>query len=207
MENLTRTNWCRSSVIQRLSTIQTETPSIGLAYFYCDGNYADKQRPENILGSIVSQLLVTSSMTTKILSLEDLKSLYQRHGQNSSSTARRIDMAFFLILEISRLYGQVYIVVDGLDELNYTDMDILLSVLCKLADTKSVNLLVSSRRQKDIEEAFAGKRRIEMDSKGVLKDIARHLQYMLSESTRLRTLRKELKTSIMEELLTKSGGM
>ena len=116
-------------------------------------------------------------------------------------------MAFFLILEISRLYGQVYIVVDGLDELNYTDMDILLSVLCKLADTKSVNLLVSSRRQKDIEEAFAGKRRIEMDSKGVLKDIARHLQYMLSESTRLRTLRKELKTSIMEELLTKSGGM
>ena len=99
------------------------------------------------------------------------------------------------------------LVLDALDECQ--DRESLLELLVRLADSAncSAKVLVSSRRELDIQNAFDSKPRIPIESDIVDKDIHSYLESVIKTNTRLRKLSPSLKTTILESLTFGANGM
>lgn len=99
------------------------------------------------------------------------------------------------------------LVLDALDECQ--DRECLLELLVRLADspTFSAKILVSSRRELDIQNAFDSMPRIPIESDIVDKDIHSYLEYVIKTNKRLYKLSPSLKTTILETLTLGANGM
>jgi hypothetical protein len=162
-----------------------------LAFFYCDGNYPEKQDLRYILGSLVRQLLTPASPH-----FEQLQRLRERGSMPSD--------VFLATLETIASYNRIYIVLDGLDEC--ANREPLLEILSTL-ETEKLNLFVTSRFEKDIEKAFEGKESLGVDQECVQIDIATHIGWMLDSDKKLKCIKLDLKETIKNQLAKKSDGM
>jgi len=185
-----------SSIIEKLSK-RYLSPSTGLAYFYCDGNYLDKQKIRYILGSVLRQLIDCHEFDSRSSKLSHLLPLYERKSLPSEVLMSTLD-------HVSISFDRVYIIIDGLDECG--DRDELLHVL-STHQSDTLNFLLTSRREKDIETAFAVKNRVGIDQEIVQRDIAAHIDWMLENNKNLMRIKPQLKQEIKEKLLAKSCGM
>jgi len=163
-----------------------------LAFFYCDGNYAEKQDPRYIFGSLARQLLTPESQQ-----FGHLKAIRKRGSPP-------VDVVLATLEAITSSYTQVYIVLDGLDEC--LKRDELLEMFSKLG-TYKFNIFVTSRPEKDIEKAFEGKPRLGFDQESVQYDIQTHIGWMLENNKKLKNIKAELKETIKSRLAEKSAGM
>jgi hypothetical protein len=147
---------------------------VGLAYFYCDGKYVEMQDPRNILGSIVRQILLPLWLTAGSSKLKHLLSLRNRHlyGQNAGR------VAFATIDWISKSFSRLYVIVDGLDEC--VNIEGLLNLALKFpVEASTVNVLMTSRPEIDIERSFVGKPQLGIE-KFVQEDISRYIEWRLN---------------------------
>jgi hypothetical protein len=115
-----------------------------------------------------------------------------------------VDVLLATLKAIASSYTQVYIILDGLDEC--LNRDPLLETLSTL-ETDKLNVLVTSRTEKDIEESFEGKARVGFDQKSVQYDIQTHIGWMLENRKKLKNIKPELKETIRSRLAEKSAGM
>ena len=198
---INRANQLRSSIIDRLAKNQINSPASALAFFYCDGNYAEKQDSRYILGSLIRQLIPASSLMKDTAELKLIKSQYDR---NLGGGSPPLDTLLFTLEWISHAYEQVYIIIDGLDECE--NRKTLVNNLSNIP-TDAFNLFITSRPENDIVKAFGEKPNMGMDNKYVQQDIAAHIKIVLDEDEDFQDLDVDLKNEIAEKLQAKNEGM
>jgi hypothetical protein len=105
-------------VVEHLLRLQNSNPSVGVAFFYCDGTSPEKRQPRSVVGSLIRQLLTQCPPQHKNIQLTEVRQLYERHHDISGRTARYPPLNIYIALlkRISALFDQIFLVVDGLDE-------------------------------------------------------------------------------------------
>jgi hypothetical protein len=190
-----------STILEGLIRHCRNDPESVVIYFYFDFNDVQKQNPELMLRSLITQLSQHS-----VNSLEHLSALFSPCGDG-----QRQPSLLELLTTIEHMiqgFAHVYIVLDALDEC--TERSELLGVLESIVSWKFQNLhvLMTSRREQDITSSLDtyidAKDTICLQSEVVDKDIQRYVRQRLSDDKSLAkwekdaTIRQEIETVIMQ---------
>lgn len=165
-------NLFTSSVVERLS--KDQSPSTGLCYFFCDGNYGETQDVQNILGSLCKQLLYQSPVDMFTTMMREVQLTYEESSLKVGNKGGRKGTLLSLLNTLCLPFNSVYIILDGLDEC--ATREELLDAVKGMA-FGPLKVLASSRRERDIEMAFQGKQCLKMDDGFVRRDIAIHIEW------------------------------
>jgi hypothetical protein len=195
-----------SIVLQDVLKHCHDDPGKVTAYFFFDFSDVQKQSPENMLRSLLCQFSQRSTVTPP-----SLNALF------ISCDKGQWQPSVYLLLETLRLMIQklplAYIVLDALDEC--AGREELMSMLETIAgwQLQNLHLLVTSRREHDIESSLEGfirsEDRINLESTLVDRDIQRYVRQKLSDDTRLRRWKKDASTmaDIEDTLMSGAKGM
>jgi hypothetical protein len=177
-----------STILQDVLEYCQDDPGKVTVYFFFDFNDVQKQDPEKMLRSLLSQL---SQRSIRIPSSLDALFSSCENGERQPSGFALLDVLRLMIQEIP----QVYIVIDALDEC--TQRIELMDILETMAGWQlwNLRLLVTSRRERDIESSLEslvdGQNQICLQSTLVDKDIQRYVRQRLSDDKRLRKWEKD----------------
>lgn len=190
-----------STILQSVLQYCHDDPGKATAYFFFDFNDVQKQDPELMLRSLLCQL---SQQFVKIpTSLDTLFSSCE-NGQRHPS----LHVLLTVTRQIMQEFPQVYVVLDALDEC--AQRTVLIEILETMAGwhLQNLHLLVTSRRERDIESSLEGfvdtQNRISLQSQLVDKDIQQYIRQRLSDDKSLRkwekdaVIRQEIETALME---------
>jgi Cdc6-like AAA superfamily ATPase len=138
-----------SVVVDHLCSKYRANLSVGIAYIYCNFRQREQQNLENLLLSLVKQLLQTRTFEPEIV-----RTLYDSHSRKQTR------LSFNEILEalgsVAAQYSRVLVIVDALDECGVSDGERqkFLSAIFNLQDKTGVNLFVTSRINGKIAKLF-----------------------------------------------------
>ena len=195
-----------STIIQDIKTYCHSNPTRAVAYFYFDFNDMEKQRPENMIRSIITQLSFKYPSMSQAL-----KSLFSSH-----TNGERQPIAGALITTLHQIIqglDETFIVLDALDEC--TDRTELLEYIEIIAGWKLRNLhvIATSRKEKDLEDDLGPlleeQDKICIQSGIVDKDILAYINERLQTDrslSRWRTIPKA-QEEIKVALINKAHGM
>lgn len=190
-----------STILQSILQYSADNPGKAVTYFYFDFNDAQKQLPELMIRSLISQLL---QQCVKIPTT--LKALFSscENGQRQPSLDALLEVLYQMLLG----FPQSYIVLDALDECS--DRAVLMGLLERMAGWRLENLhiLVTSRREQDIENSLESiideQSAICLESKLVDRDIKKYVCQRLSNDNSLKkwqkdpNIRHEIEARLME---------
>ena len=140
-----------STIIARLLEICVHGKANALAYWYFDFNDKDKQSVDNLLRSLVRQLVATAHPFPEFIRI--LGTEYKAPGRHPDTKT----LAKILAQVIAYLSKEVYVVIDALDECPEEPGNLgrqeLLDFLQYLDQQKHerLHVLVTSRREHDIQ--------------------------------------------------------
>lgn len=191
-----------STIIQYLLNHCHQRPRSAVLYFYFDFNESGKQRHENMIRSLITQLFVCQKSTSDVLD--------SLHSRGRQPTSKELLTTFHSMMTT---FNEVFVIIDALDEC--TERTELLSDIGEIMSWQDIHLhvLVTSRREVDIEEsleALCGKEtRICIQSALVNADIRTYVYDRLSEDRRFKRWRNQPKAQqeIETELMEKANGM
>lgn len=193
------------SVIQEALTRSYTMDNVGVGFFFCDYKNDKTWNPVNILGAIASQLARQKNEAFAILQAY-YDNLNPRGGLSKTPDSEELRAK---IGEMSEVFVQTFIVVDGLDECGETTDDVV-DILLELATyNPAITMALFSRDHDNIRY------QLEEDFKHV--SIAAHTEdirlYVGAElENRIRTHRLRLtsvaiKDEILETLVQRADGM
>lgn len=184
---------------------QTEhkAPNV-LAYFYCDFRSPETRDPLNLAGSLLAQICFKLGYCPP-----SLESAFDRCKMSGSPYERRITLEIIseILLETA-IENKITILVDGLDECeNRVEILEFFSELGVKA--KLMNILVSSRDETDIREAFSEmpRMRLELASAKLNHDIDSYIDHRLSHDREFKWLKESFQQTIRQRLSTEAKGM
>ncbi|EEU37940.1 uncharacterized protein NECHADRAFT_88282 [Fusarium vanettenii 77-13-4] len=203
-----------SSVIEEL---KSRAPQRGdrIAYFYFTFSDTDRHGIAGFLKSVLRQLCLAHSVDTL------MEALHQRCGLDPPST-KQMQATLLAYLERVCASGtdadvtqasQVYMVLDGLDEIPYgPDRTTLLLLLNQMAERAYplLHILVSSRPERHIEKEILGSqhwRTFPFSSGGARNDMEIYVTNQIKLTPRLASLPDHIKHKIHETLVAGAGGM
>jgi hypothetical protein len=156
-----------------------------------------------VVGSIIGQLVMQETNIP-----EHLLDLYEMHSKSRTRPSLQALLDLLAnFLEGTNGLRRTYIIVDAVDEC--TDREDLLaglSVLQSLSDLK-VNILVASRGENDIKDAFDGLPSLVIKESNIASDVE---LYVLSEIEKRKSLKgkpDKVKSRIQSALVTGAKGM
>ena len=119
-----------------------------MLYFFFDFNDIEKQCEENLLRSLVSQLCIRSSAVPKVL-----EALYMLCMNGERQPSCQMLLATFL--QMMTAFREIFIILDAPDQ--SVERPELLADIEEIFEWENTNLhiLITSRREKDIEESLA----------------------------------------------------
>ena len=184
-----------STILQSILQYCADNPGKAVTYFYFDFNDSQKQLPELMIRSLISQL---SQQCDKIPTT--LEALFSScgNGQRQPSLDALLEVLYQMLLA----FPQSYIVLDALDEC--ADRAVLMGLLERIAGWRLENLhiLVTSRREQDIENSLKSiideQSTICLESKLVDRDINKYVCQRLSNDKGLKKWQKD--PDIMHEI-------
>jgi len=191
-----------SSIIENVTSLCNQNPSMAIAYFYFDFRNPRKLHLIDLLKSLVSQLSDCSADTLRIL-----QSLYSKHqdGRTQPSSGA-IALALQDILTVGK---RTHIIVDALDECE--EREELLRWLEKLAKSAlpTVRVFCTSRRERNLEETLEdiATTIIDFDKSLVDNDVYIYLKGQLRSDKRLSKWRPEVQKEIEDKLMAGVHGM
>lgn len=171
-------------------------------YFYFDFNDKQKQDPELMLRSLVSQIVQQSTKTSS-----GIKTLY-----SSCVNGKRlptVDALLKILQKMIQQFLQVFIVIDALDEC--AERRSLMGTLETIAGWRlnNLHLLFTSRREwemeRSLEEIVDCQNRIGLQSNVVDADIQQYIRQRLSDDKSLHkwakdiAIRQEIETALMKK--------
>ncbi|KAH8911813.1 ankyrin [Coniochaeta sp. PMI_546] len=143
-----------SVVVRNLMDDYADSPNVAIAWLYCDFRLKSEQKLNNMLASLVKQLLLDQKSLPSIV-----ERLYRRNRPRKTHPSTQ-DLVEALESAVARS-ARVFVLVDGLDE--YSDgRDKLLGTLLRLQATYQVNLFATSRYIPDIVGHFEDMPRLEI---------------------------------------------
>ena len=173
-----------------------------VAFFYFDFNNTENQSYSNALRSIIAQISAQYPETPSTLS-----NLYRASGDG---TTQPLDAA--LLSALQQMLGQLsscYIVLDALDEAG--NRQEVLDFIQHIVEWKlpGVHLLVTSRRETDIEATLdpLSTQHLQMQHTLISRDISEFVQHRLSQDQRLRKWPESVKDEIKITLANRADGM
>jgi hypothetical protein len=177
-----------------------------MAYFYFDFNDTQKQDPELMLRSLLCQLLQSSVVIPK--GVDALFSSCE-NGKRQPPLHTLLEVTWQAMQE----FTQVYVILDALDEC--TERLELMDMLETVAGWKldSLHLLVTSRKERDIETCLESYIREEdtvcLERDVVDQDIQRYVQHRLGVDKGLAKWNKDaaIRQEIEEALMHGARGM
>jgi hypothetical protein len=177
-----------------------------VAYFYFDFNTTAKQEVTACLSSIVAQLC--SCLTTFP---PHIRQFYERcnHGKLRPG----LDELTGILCEVIQSLDHVFVVIDALDECpKGQERDSLLTVLSNVKSSSLYNLhlLVTSRREPDIEENLGPlltSQPISLQGSEVDWDIQSHISSVLATDPKLKRWSDDVKQEIETALTIGANGM
>jgi hypothetical protein len=192
----------RSCVVSDLLKQRSKDQSIGVLYFYCDGNYAAKNETRNILGSLLRQLVQQSDQSRH----HELEGYLAKLRMDHDETPQQVLLSLFAssIERLSTEFRSLFIAVDGIDEC--AKRADLLRFLKALASEKRL-VLVASRPEADIKFAFADELQLNVSEEMVQGDIETYIHWRLSREPGLLGIKPDMKREISETLARESAGM
>lgn len=139
-----------STVIENILQYCSGDPGKAVAYYYFDFKDPEKQLPEAMIKSLISQL---SQQCIRIH--PQLETLYKSCNSSAQQLAFNIDKLVGILGALCEDIPAVYVVLDALDEC--TDRDTLTDILETIASWRleSLRMLVTSRKVRDIEETLS----------------------------------------------------
>jgi hypothetical protein len=191
-----------STIIQELMGHCKSNPSFAIAFFYFDFRDRGKQSHEHLLRSLVTQFSVQCPSTP-----EALERLY-----SSSQDGRWQPAVHALVITLENIIGsfqQAYIVVDALDEC--TDREELLGLIEAIVNWKidTLHILVTSRKEQEINECLKGLvlKPMDIQSSLVAADIQIHIHEKLHKDPKLRKWPEKVLVEMEAELTERAHGM
>ncbi|KAJ7577786.1 hypothetical protein C8J56DRAFT_869577 [Mycena floridula] len=177
-------------------------PDVGVTCIFFDYNTSSSQSVADIFGSILRQLIISSSSIS-----ESLKSLHTafKSGQSRPTSLSALGVALQAQIQ---LYSHVYLVVDALDECSVNIRDDFISTIRSLADSGHLNVLITSRDISTIAQEFMNEARINVRAHD--EDVLSYISYRIEHEKRLKTIVKEdavLKKDIVTQVTEKAAGM
>jgi archaellum biogenesis ATPase FlaH len=167
---------------------------------YCIYNEVG-QTANNLLASLLEQLC--RQQGSNFQEVEELHALHVQH-----TTRPSVPELSRLLQNQVRRFGKVFIVIDALDECPEIDRtrDVFLGEIRKLPS--NIHILVTSRPNTVIEQAFAGASRLEIYAHD--NDVRRHVVARLETQSLLArhvAADPSLQDAIISKILEKSQGM
>lgn len=192
----------RSTLIEQC-LVQVQESNTSLAYFYCDFRNQQTQKEEAVIGAWICQLAVQLDCTPS--ELEEFASKHETSsGQFSSPSYESLEALLLTLLEKN---SSSILAIDALDECEKRSN--LISLMRRLAESPhhNVKILVSSRQEGDIEEAFGDLTRQSTRVNAVNEDIDSYIYSALANKRRLQRLSNELRDDIIRSIRHGAGGM
>jgi len=179
---------------------------MAVIYFYFDFNDVEKQQFEKMIFSLIKQLSLRCTSTSRVLAA--LFSSYMNGERQPTSDALLLTLQHMI-----REFGETYIILDALDECK--DREELLEGVRAVVgwELKKLHILVTSRREKDIEESLESfvndERRVCIQSALVNDDIRVYVHKRLQTDQKLKRWQKnsEVQQKIETTLVGKADGM
>jgi hypothetical protein len=192
-----------STIITDLEHNKNTSPVL---YFFFDFNDIEKRSLEKAIHSLIFQLYRQCPSLHAAID-----AIYSRFGNG----AQRLDAASVqgLFQDMIRQFGEVYIILDALDESNrlsgLSSSKSLLTWVKELLDGGvKIHVLVTSRPEHDIQAAFKGwtdaNNMIHLQSELVSDDIANYVTARISKITRWEK-RSDIQAQIEAALLQKAN--
>lgn len=190
------------TVIEKLRMCET----LNLSYHYCD--YSDKRslEPVNILGSLARALLETIEIPKAVA--DDIESFYQ-----DGSRTPDVDEVFQILSAVAKIFVNVILVVDGLNELEEQDRSCISRSLKDLLSTcKIIRLFITSRDNAAFSFATnsSSEFREHASSEALSTDIdafVRHSMRALLDAGSLKIFDSQLEETIVDALVHGAKGM
>ncbi|KAL8788064.1 MAG: hypothetical protein Q9195_007478 [Heterodermia aff. obscurata] len=193
-----------STVIEDLTFHCDKNTLHALMFFYFDFNDAEKQRCGSVLRSVIAQLLAQFPETP-----ETIRKLYDKQVKHSPGNAIPDAILLSALQKTISLLSECYIVFDALDEARPREetLDLIQQILSW--NMPSLHMLVTSRREKDIESTLSPliTHKMEMQKSSVHADISLYIQTRLDGDSRLRKWSPGLKAEIKDTLTKGADGM
>jgi hypothetical protein len=169
--------------------------NVGIAYLYCSFGRQDEQTAENLLASLLKQLIQEQS------SLPDsVKVLYDHY--RDKRTRLSFDEISQTLQSVAAVYLQVFIIVDALDECQTSNgcRTKFLTAIFNLQAKCGAHLFATSRSIPEITEAFKNSTLLEIQATkdDVEKYVEGHMQQLLLFVQQNQQLQKDIKTGISE---------
>jgi hypothetical protein len=170
-----------------------------VAYFYCQYNNELTKTPLNVITTLLAQLLHGLDST---LSKELIAELFPgiARGQGPPASVRRL---IHLVGRVIELYHRVMIVIDGIDECPLELRRELLDFIGSVASGIKASILITSRKEVDIEDELIHFPTISLDHEHV--NLKEDMQKLIHEEfldtkkwgRRFQTLKDEITTSLI----------
>ncbi|KAF2493616.1 ankyrin, partial [Lophium mytilinum] len=194
-----------SIVIEHIQMLSDEAPSVGLAWAYCDYKQRKVQTLQNLLGSLIEQLVHTSAARGQPQAWKAVENLWRNSYQNTAASIKELSK---LLADQVRSFRRAYIILDALDECDQENLtrDDLLEILQALPP--NVHLFLTSRDIPSIESSIENALRLEIWAREEDVD-----KYVADRIKRDRYLGKHcqadaaLEQKIKHTLKNSSGGM
>ena len=136
-----------STVLEDILQSHASTPKIAILYFFFDFNDIDKQRPENMIRSLLNQLSLHCVNVPQVL-----QELYSSclNGDRKPN----FDVVLKTLHQMAAAFDKTFIVLDALDECNGR-LELLKNIKELISwDDTNLRVLVTSRKEKDIEDSI-----------------------------------------------------
>ena len=175
------------------------TEDVGVTYVYCNYSEAEKQSPENLLRSILLQLV-----SRKRVIMEELTEAYKKHSKEGTTPS--VHECCRLIHAAMGCFPKIYLVIDALDECAEGTGDILFTEIRKMKPPISV--LITSRHTFTNLYEQESALRLEIEADEV--DIRQYLEERMECSTALQAYFKndrDLHDVIISGIADKAKGM
>ena len=179
-------------VINNLATWFADDPNIGIAYIYCNFRRQHEQKAEDLLASLLKQLIQSRPVLP-----DSVEYLYDKHKDKRLS----LDEISKALQSVAAIYSKVFIIVDALDECQDSNgcRARFLSEIFNLQDKCKASLFVTSRFIPEITARF--NKSISLEIRASKEDVRRYLdEYMFQLPgfvIRSLELQEEIKTKIV----------
>ena len=189
-----------SIVVEELTSRFLNDNSVGIAYLYCNFRRQHEQKPEDLIASLLKQLLQELSSVP-----DSVKIIYSQH--KDKQTRPSLDEILKTLESVIATYSRVYIVVDALDECQLSGgyRPKFLSSILNLQARTGAKLFVTSRPIPDIEKEFKSCPQLEIIASD--KDVMRYLNGHISQLPLFVLSKPKLQEEIMTEIVKAVKGM
>ncbi|KAL8706555.1 MAG: hypothetical protein Q9201_000428 [Fulgogasparrea decipioides] len=189
-----------SAIVEQVNRKHPSASGLAVIYFYFDFNDVSKQKPENMVRSLLLQLSEQSA-----IAFERLKTL-RASCSDASSQPDKLTVA---LVEIIRDLRETFIVIDALDESGEREQ--LFNIIKQIRECGSTgsHMLLTSRNIPDIEESLSPltdpKNRVRLGGESVDPDILAYINERLQNDRGLRRwksspdVQDEIRTTLMEK--------